>query len=93
MKDEHFNSLFCHRSRMQTEIALNTYCVVETFENGCRSFAACPSIWILGDILRWPPTNKQLTKMRRECAIPDSTWKNYEIISIKLRNIGIKQNI
>lgn len=65
------------------------YSVIETFEDQKQLFSSCPSSWISGKYVLWPPKN-QLYKSRKDYLDPKSTWKNYQIVRIISENIGNK---
>lgn len=63
-----------------------TFCVVETFEHDVRCFSACPSIWVTGNTLCWPPA-KQFKKARKAYEMPEAHWKQCQVVQIVEKNI------
>lgn len=70
----------------------NFFSVIETFEDDKQMFSSCPSSWISGEYVLWPPKS-QLYKSRKDYAAPRPTWKNYRIVRIIAENIGNKTKI
>lgn len=65
------------------------YSVIETFEDQKQLFSSCPTSWISGQHVLWPPKG-QLYKCRKDFTVPKSSWKNYRIVRIISENIGNK---
>lgn len=65
------------------------YSVIEIFEDQKQMFSSCPTSWISGQHVLWPPKS-QLYKCRTDYAVPKSSWRNYRIIRVISENIGKK---
>lgn len=66
------------------------YSVVETYEKKHTMITAVPTIWIIGDILLWPP-QKNVSDYRKKCTVPTKTWKEVKIKRLVRSNIGTKK--
>lgn len=66
------------------------FSVVETFENKTRLVSACPSTWLVNDILQWPPEDLIRKRAIEKEFAPDDTWIKMPCTILKT---GVSMNI